>query len=128
MANQQIVKEWIAKADEDFQYAKVSLDEKLPFYSQICFHLHQAAEKYLKAYIVAKELRFQKLHNLVTLLQRCAESDSEFTILSDLVTELNPFYIETRYPGLIDESVTRRQADEALRMVEKIASFVKKKL
>lgn len=67
MVDSTIVEEWLQKADDDFQYAKASLDEGLKFYSQICFHIHQAAEKYLKAYIVANDLTFRKIHNLVTL-------------------------------------------------------------
>ena len=94
----------------------------------ICFHLHQAAEKYLKAYIIAEELAFRKIHNLVTLLQICEESDSGFKKLSDAVIELNPYYVETRYPGFANESVTQAQAEEALEMAEKIALFVRKKL
>lgn len=128
MVNQQVTEEWLTKADEDFEYAKVSLEEGLAFYAQICFHLHQAAEKYLKSYIVAKELSFRKTHSLITLLQICEESDSEFAKLSDFAAELNPFYIETRYPGLIGEPIRKDQAEESLQMVEKIASFVRKKL
>lgn len=64
MADPGLVKGWIKKADEDLQYAGASFKEKLGFYPQICFHLHQAVEKYLKAYIVAKDLTFQKIHDL----------------------------------------------------------------
>lgn len=128
MVNQQVVEEWLTKADEDFEYAKASLAEGLTFYAQVCFHLHQAAEKYLKAYIVAKELSFRKIHNLITLLQICEEADTEFAKLSDFAAELNPFYIETRYPGLIGEPIRKDQTEQALEMVEKIASFVKEKL
>jgi hypothetical protein len=50
MAALRIVKEWIQKADEDFYFAKSCLQEGRPYYAQICFHFHQAAEKYLKSY------------------------------------------------------------------------------
>ena len=49
MVDQGIVKEWVSKADEDFYFARVNLEEKKRFFAQICFHFHQAAEKYLKA-------------------------------------------------------------------------------
>ena len=52
MVDQGIVKEWVSKADEDFYFARVNLEEKKRFFAQICFHFHQAAEKYLKAYII----------------------------------------------------------------------------
>jgi HEPN domain-containing protein len=52
MVEAAIIREWIAKADEDFDFALVNLEEGKPFAAQICFHFHQSAEKYLKAYIV----------------------------------------------------------------------------
>jgi len=50
MADPQIIDEWLKKADEDYAFA-VSIVEDSTFYAQICFHFHQAAEKYLKTYI-----------------------------------------------------------------------------
>ncbi|MCK4291916.1 MAG: HEPN domain-containing protein [Planctomycetes bacterium] len=53
----EIAKEWIEKADEDYGFARVGI-ECTDYFGQICFHFHQAAEKYLKAFIVANELKF----------------------------------------------------------------------
>lgn len=58
MVDIRIFQEWLDKAGEDFAFALVNLQEGKPFFSQICFHFHQAAEKYLKAYIVAWGLDF----------------------------------------------------------------------
>ena len=127
MVDKRAIEEWLAKADEDYQYAKASLDEGLAFYDQICFHLHQAAEKYLKAYIVAKELEFRKIHDLTKLLQICEAHEKAFKDLTDVINELNPFYIETRYPGFTN-ATDKVQAEKAIFMVEKIADFIKSKL
>ena len=54
MADPKIVMEWLKKADEDYGFA-LSVVEDSTFYAQICFHFHQAAEKYLKAYIIAND-------------------------------------------------------------------------
>ena len=43
MVDSQIIDEWLKKADEDLDFA-TSVIEDSPFYAQICFHLHQAAE------------------------------------------------------------------------------------
>jgi len=50
MADPIIVREWLSKADEDFNFAKINLEEDNKFYSQICFHFHQAAENCALAY------------------------------------------------------------------------------
>lgn len=37
MVDSKLVAGWIEKADEDLKFAKVSLEEGLEFYPQICF-------------------------------------------------------------------------------------------
>jgi hypothetical protein len=39
----------------------------------------QAAEKYLKSYIVAFNLEFRKIHDLIALLKICSAKDDSFT-------------------------------------------------
>jgi HEPN domain-containing protein len=62
MAEVEIVREWITKADEDIEFALVNLDEGKPFHTQICFHFGQATEKYLKAFIIRKRRRELPVH------------------------------------------------------------------
>ena len=55
MADPQVVIEWFKKADEDLEFAASVINES-PFFAQICFHFHQAAEKHLKSFIIARDL------------------------------------------------------------------------
>ncbi|MFH0729399.1 MAG: HEPN domain-containing protein [Pseudomonadota bacterium] len=64
MADHQIVKEWLKKADEDLNFASSIINDST-FYAQLCFHFHQASEKYFKAFIVAHDLEFMKIHDLI---------------------------------------------------------------
>lgn len=98
MADIEIIRDWVKKADEDFQFAVLNLKEQTPFYAQICFHFHQSAEKYLKAYVVANELEFRKIHDLPLLLRICSSKDSTLDVLRDACEYLNVFYLGTRYP------------------------------
>lgn len=81
MVDPEIIREWLFKAKEDFDFALINLKGREPFYAQICFHFQQAAEKYLKAYIIAHELEFRKIHDLPLLLKICQEKDSSFAQL-----------------------------------------------
>lgn len=81
MADTKVVQEWLEKADEDFNFASSNLIEKDSFFAQICFHFQQAAEKYLKSFIVAYDLEFEKIHNLLHLLEICARKDSSLNSL-----------------------------------------------
>jgi HEPN domain-containing protein len=65
----EIVKEWIDKAEEDYGFACAGI-ECTEYFAQICFHFQQAAEKYLKAFIIAKKLDFRPVHNLMVACPR----------------------------------------------------------
>ena len=96
MADPKIVREWLQKADEDLNFARLNLDEGNNFYAQICFHFHQAAEKYLKSFIVAHDLEIEKTHNLVNLLTICAGKEDSLLFLMEECERLNTAYIDTR--------------------------------
>lgn len=98
MVDQKVVKEWLAKADDDFMFAGASLNDGSEFFAQICFHFHQAVEKYLKTFIICKELPFAKVHDLLYLLESCASIDASLRELREDCILLNSAYIETRYP------------------------------
>jgi len=97
MRNEKIVREWIEKAEEDFGFASSSLELE-NYFAQICFHFQQAAEKYLKAFIIANKLEFRPVHNLLELLEICKEKETSIEEIEEDCRYLNPFYIDTRYP------------------------------
>ena len=45
MGDSEITREWLVKADENFDFALVNLEEGKPFLALICFHFQQAAEE-----------------------------------------------------------------------------------
>jgi HEPN domain-containing protein len=49
MVDSKVITEWVEKANEDLEFARINLNENRPFFAQICFHFQQSAEKYLKA-------------------------------------------------------------------------------
>jgi len=128
MTSKKIIKEWIKKAEEDYNFAVDNLKEKSKFYSHICFHFHQSAEKFLKAYIIAKNLEFKKIHDLVELLRICENNDKSFYELREECEFLNPFYIETRYPVFWDVKYNETVAKESKQKVDNIKKFILKKL
>ena len=128
MVDISIVQEWIEKADEDFEFALVNLQEGKPFIAQVCFHFQQAAEKYLKGYIVAKDLEFRKTHDLPMLLGICISQNSTFEALSEECEYLNTFYVESRYPVHWPNDFSRPEAQKSYEAAENIRSFVKKQL
>ncbi len=127
MADQQVTSEWLKKADEDFEFA-ASVIEESPFYAQICFHFHQAAEKYLKSYLIAAELEFKRIHDLPVLLKSCLLQEPGLESIVKDCKLLNRFYIDTRYPVHWPTEYTRQDAFEAKNAAEHIRDVIKNAL
>lgn len=81
----------------------------------------------LKLISIANELDFQKIHDLGRLVKICGQKDNDFNQYFDKITDLNTYYIETRYPDF-EVIVNKSQAEKALNLVEQISAFVKQKL
>lgn len=128
MVDRKIVDEWLEKAEEDYLFTSKHLQDEESFFAPLCFHCQQAAEKYLKAYIVARGLSFRKVHDLVELLNVCQSHDATFAELDDDTKRLTRFYIDTRYPAIWPVGYTKDDAVDALSCAGRIREFVKSKL
>jgi len=127
MQNKKILKEWMEKAEEDFKFASSSLELE-DYFAQICFHFQQAAEKYLKTFIIANNLEFRSVHNLLELLGICKQKESRIEEIEECCRYLNPFYIDTRYPvhwpTHYDKKVAIKARDSAKEIREWIRNFL----
>ena len=125
MVDPKIVQEWLDKAHEDFRFAQANLDDGNEFYSQICFHFQQSAEKYLKAFIIANDLKFEKQHNLIFLLKTCAATVPTLLSLMPQCEFLNIAYIDTRYPVHWPTDYTKEKAVKARDAANAVATAVR---
>lgn len=128
MAHKVVVWEWLYKADQDYGFARTSFDDTVGYFNHICFHCHQAVEKYLKAYIIKNELLFKKIHDLIVLLSICSSKDSRFNSLEEYCQYLTPFYFETRYADDVFFSATKANAKKSLVYAKLVQDFVREKL
>ena len=110
MVDPRNIKEWLDKTDDDFYFADANLREGSEFFAQICFYFQQAAEKYLKAFIICNGLNFSKLHDLVHLLKTCSEHEPTLEKLKEDCILLSSAYIDTRYPVHWPTDYTRETA------------------
>ncbi len=128
MVDPSLVTEWLAKADEDLEFGRLNLEERKNFFAQICFHFQQAAEKYLKAFIVAKEIEFKRIHDLGLRLKMAARVDGSLEELKDDCEYLAAFYIEARYPVHWPTNFTRDEATKGLEAVRRIQGAIIERL
>lgn len=125
MAEPEIIEEWLIRADEDFEFASSNLKDRNQFFGQICFHFHQSAEKYLKAFIIANNLEFEKIHDLLKLLKTSQKKEPNLSCLRESCKFLNPFYVETRYPIHWPTHYTKEEAQKAKNAAQNISDTIK---
>lgn len=126
---------WHSFADMDLEAARVlaSGETAEELAAVICFHAHQAAEKYLKALLVSKDEEPPRIHALPELLQRVTVHfpELEGPGLREVATNLNAYYIPSRYPvevGGPEGPITASEAADALNWAEAIAAEVRPRL
>ena len=65
------VRDWVAKAEEDFAVVRTLSRTRRPVLNDaVCFHAQQCAEKYLKALLTRDHVAFPKTHDLLDLLEK----------------------------------------------------------
>ncbi len=114
---------WLTQVDEDLLAARrIASDPELP--PRIaCFLSHLAAEKALKAYLIAHDVPHPKTHDLADL-RALVPADTELTVADADLQRLNPWTIEGRYPGDIPDAI-RAQADGCLAAAERVVGAVR---
>lgn len=116
---------WVARAEEDYLLARSALRRKKPLVYGACFHAQQAAEKYLKAALVAKRQVFPKTHDLLALGELCAEAGLSLAFDPDRLDILSSYAVRVRYPG---EEPTPEEAREALEIAKSVRHLVRRSL
>jgi len=92
-------KRWIEKAGNDLLNADNNLAASNVPYDTVCFHCQQAAEKLLKAFLVARGCEYPLTHNLFVILEKVLEFDPASESMREALATLNPYSVEVRYPG-----------------------------
>jgi len=100
---------WIAIADRDLAAANKLLEESPDI---AAYHLQQATEKYLKAFLSLQGVSLKKSHDVSALLLNCIAIDQSFTSLAGVgdAAEMTAFATKYRYPN--EEEVEFPTADE----------------
>ena len=121
------VREWLAFADDDLRLARhtLSMRPNCPF-RLVAYHAQQAAEKYLKAYLVSKKVDFPYTHDIGSLLDVCGSFTDWKKSLAD-AEALSAYSSATRYP-FITREVSKEEALHAIDLAEKVGQTVRRAL
>ncbi|MCS6897578.1 MAG: HEPN domain-containing protein [Nitrospira sp.] len=92
-------------------------------FDTVCFHAQQCVEKYLKGWLVCKQLDVPRSHDLVVLLNLALAAGFCGASHRD-VQPLNRYTIEARYPGDWDP-IDRPEAEQAVATARRIREAVR---
>ena len=122
---------WLEQAKADRHGLQLLFDGES--YHLACFIAQQVAEKALKAFLYAQGEELVIGHSVEALSRWAAEFDGDFETLRQEVSPLDGYYIATRYPNSLPDSIparvyTRRVAEETMRMADLVLDQVRHKL
>lgn len=101
--------EWVTRAEEDYQLARISLRRKLPLTYGATFHAQQCAEKYLKALFTLRQIAFPRTHDLAALYALCQQNGILLPVSEDGLEKLSAYAVEARYPGIYSQPLKRQK-------------------
>lgn len=107
----EVVQEWISKAEGDYLTATREADAGPPNYDAVCFHAQQCIEKLLKALLITKETTPPRAHDLTVLDSLLSSVCPEWSWPIEQLRLLSSAAVMFRYPG---ESAGPEEADAAL--------------
>ena len=114
---------WFKKAEGDLmKITNVISLENAP-YDLCCFHAQQAAEKYLKSYLVVRNSAFPKTHDLVQLIELCLKFNTQFNDILQISYRLSEYGVTPRYPDGVDD-IEVEEAKQAYQNALTIKEFV----
>ena len=122
-----LVRQWLVKAREDLTAAEILMAQQTPLLGIIGFHCQQAAEKYIKAFLVLHDIKFTKTHDIELLIDLIGNVDNSLAdVLHDAII-LSDYGVDVRYPGDIPE-LTPEEAKEAVKLVGMVKDAIRSAL
>jgi HEPN domain-containing protein len=115
-----VIKEWIAKADGDYRTAQREVvAEESPNFDAVCFHAQQCIEKLMKAMLISFGDIPAKTHDLVVLSDLIGARCPVWNWPAEDLRFLSRAAVTFRYPG---ESAEKEDAIEAFTIATRVRS------
>ena len=122
------VEDWILLADKDLYAAEILISYDYPLTNIVAFHCQQTIEKYLKAFLIEKNVSLIKTHDLIKLNGMIKEIGG-LHIDEEKLMIMNEVYMQSRYPaefGLMPDggAPTKKQAKEFIEYAKEIKTII----
>ena len=114
--------DWFEKARKDLRRVEVLLaDDDI---EGAGFHLQQAAEKYLKGYLLGRGWPLKYTHDVEVLLNEAMTHDDRFQNYLDVCIMVREFYVEERYPFIGSPPPARHELEDALGTIREMIALI----
>jgi HEPN domain-containing protein len=124
MADSQNPRHWLEFAETDLNTAEHLLNTMRPEpYEIICYHCQQAAEKYLKGFLIAQHKDPPHIHDLDELCKLCQEIKADFSNIADICSELTGYGVQSKYP--VEISLEKADALRAIQDAKSLKNFLR---
>lgn len=121
-----VIREWLHKGEADLLTARrESAAVDAPNFDAACFHAQQAAEKLMKALLIAANEPPPRVHDLVVLGDLITARFPNWSFPIEELRFLSRAAVMFRYPG---ESAERQDADEAVKIADELCTGLRKLL
>ena len=115
--------DWLERAECDLSSAEI-LKNHNGDNCNAAFHCQQCIEKALKGYVLYVTGKHLDGHNLTYLCRSACKLSDRFEELLDESTELNRYYIETRYPTDLGFDVEDEELERLYKMAKDMYDFI----
>ena len=97
------------------------------YLEDLCFEAQQAAEKAIKAIMIARGIDFPYVHDLGNLLALLGENGETIPESIDIAMSLTTYATTTRYPN-VGSPVEEREYREAIAIAEAVVRWAEERL
>jgi HEPN domain-containing protein len=125
-SSQGTLREWLKRAKSNLAIARQPKTDEI-YWEDLCFQVQQAAEKALKAVMLAKGIKFRLVHNLSEHLTRLEQGGVALPDDVKNTATLTDHSVETRYPRPI-EPISEREFRNSLRIAEAVVAWAERQL
>jgi HEPN domain-containing protein len=117
--------DWYKKGKEDKQAVEILLNHGGSI-SVASYLIQQMLEKYMKGFLLSKQWKLKRTHDLEELLDKMVDYDHSFEEFRELSQEATAFYFFERYPffgGEPSRVEVERIYNKSLELVRKIEDY-----
>ena len=118
--------DWILLAEERLQSADALIQARGVCYSAIEL-LQESIERYLKGFLISRNWKLERIHDLNRLLDLCLDHSTEFSRFAPLAQSLTEQFWAQHYPG-DDLSEVGEDYPELRREAQDLIELIKVKM